>query len=393
MIMKKKEMIKRIREINARFKGLADTCEAEKRNLTPEEVEEKNALEAEKNVLELRLLQAEQPGRIPEENRENRSRAFVECVRALKRGLVGDNAPEEYRSLLADDGLMIPLTRGVTDSAAAAAVIPLTIGDVIEPLEKGLILDKVGCKMQYGIVGTWQFPVVAGGVEAELQDENVELTDKKVDISKITPSPRRVGITIPVSNRAIDQSGGLILDIVRRQLYMSLARLMNKWMFSKTQLSKASKGCFVDAYASPKVTCKGEVPTWAEVLQIESAVLEQGVIVDGSACWVCSASMEAKLKSAPKDAGSGRFILEDGKIDGYPVYVTEFVEKDMLGFGVFSYELVGQFGNMRMTVDSTSAAVAKKNLTYFVFNTDFDMLTLRPEAFAVGKTTAAGVGG
>ena len=65
----------------------------------------------------------------------------------------------------------------------------------------------------------------------------------------------------------------------------------------------------------------------------------------------------------------------------------------MLGFGVFSYELVGQFGDMRMTVDSTSAAVAKKNLTYFVFNTDFDMLTLRPEAFAVGKTTAAGVGG
>lgn len=393
MIMKKKEMIKRIRAINARFKGLADTCEAEKRNLTPEEVEEKNALEAEKNVLELRLLQAEQPGRIPEENRENRSRAFVECVRALKRGQMGDNAPEEYRSLLDDDGLMIPLTSDVTDSAAAAAVIPLTIGDVIEPLEKGLILDKVGCKMQYGIVGTWQFPVVAGGVEADLQDENVELTDKKVDISKITPTPRRVGITIPVSNRAIDQSGGLILDIVRRQLYMGLARLLNKWMFSKTQLSKASKGCFVDAYASPKVTCKGEVPTWAEVLQIESAVLEQGVIVDGSACWVCSASMEAKLKSAPKDAGSGRFILEDGKIDGYPVYVTEFVEKDMLGFGVFSYELVGQFGNMRMTVDSTSAAVAKKNLTYFVFNTDFDMLTLRPEAFAVGKTTTAGVGG
>lgn len=389
---KKKEMIKRIREINARFKELADACETEKRTLTPEEVEEKNALEAEKNVLELRLLQMEQPGRIPEENRENRSRAFVDCVRALKRGMVGDNAPEEYRSLLADDGLMIPLTRDVTDSTAAGAVIPLTIGDVIEPLEKGLILDKVGCKMQSGIVGTWQFPIVAGGVEAELQDENVDLTDKKVDISKITPTPRRVGITIPVSNRAIDQSGGLILDIVRRQLYMGLARLLNKWMFSKTQLSKASKGCFVDAYATPKVTFAGEAPTWAEVLQVESAVLEQGVIVDGSACWVCSASMEAKLKSAPKDAGSGRFILEDGKIDGYPVYVTEFVEKDMLGFGVFSYELVGQFGNMRMTVDSTSAAVAKKNLTYFVFNTDFDMLTLRSEAFAVGKTSV-GVGG
>lgn len=396
--MTRKEMMRRIREINARFKELADACETEKRGLTAEETQEMNALKAEKAVMELRMMQADRPDLMSETGRENRNRVFVECVRALKRGATPENAPEELRSLIADDGLVIPLTRAdaatVTDSADAAAVIPLTIGDIIEPLEKGLILDKVGCRMQYGIVGTWQFPVVAGGVEAELQDENVELTDKEIDISKLTPTPRRVGISIPVSNRAIDQSGGIILDIVLRQLVMALARLNNKWMFSKTQLTKASKGCFVDAYATPKVVCAGEVPTWKEVLQIESAVLEAGVIVDGSACWVCTASMEAKLKSAPKDAGSGRFIMEDGKIDGYPVYVTEYVEKDMLGFGVFSYELVGQFGEMRMTVDSTSAAVAKKNLTYFVFNTDFDMLTLRSEAFAVGKTTAnAGVGG
>lgn len=393
--MTRKEMMKRVREINARFKELADACETEKRNLTAEETQEMNALKAEKAVLELRMMQADRPDMTVETGRENRNRVFAECVRALKRGVTPENAPEELRSLLADDGLVIPLTRAdtVTDSTDAGAVIPLTIGDIIEPLEKGLILDKVGCKMQYGIVGTWQFPVVAGGVEAELQDENVDLTDKEIDISKLTPTPRRVGISIPVSNRAIDQSGGIILDIVRRQLVMALARLSNKWMFSKTQLTKASKGCFVDAYATPKVNCADEVPTWKEVLQIEAAVLEAGVIVDGSACWVCTASMEAKLKSAPKDEGSGRFIMEDGKIDGYPVYVTEYVEKDMLGFGVFSYELVGQFGEMRMTVDSTSAAVAKKNLTYFVFNTDFDMLTLRAEAFAVGKTKAAGVGG
>ena len=250
-----------------------------------------------------------------------------------------------------------------------------------------MILGKVGCKVQYGIEGAWQFPVVAGGVEAILEDENVELTDTKVDISKLNPAPRRVGISIPVSNHAIDQSSGLVLDIVLRQLTMGVTRLLNKWMFSKTQLSKASKGCFVDAYTTPAVTMAGAAPTWAEVLQIEAAALEKGVILDGTACWVCTASMLAKLKSTPKDAGSGLFICENGMIDGYPVYVTEYVEKDMLGFGVFSYELVGQFGKMRMTVDSQSAAVARKDLTYFVFNTHYDMLTLRSEAFAVGKAT------
>lgn len=378
-------MIKRVREINARFKELADTLEVEKRSMTAEELAEKEALTAEKAVLELRMLQTETNMAAVEQS-ENRSRVFSECVKYMKRGIYGDNLPEEYRSLLTENGLLIPITRDVIDSTGVGAIVPLTIGEVIEPLEKGLILDKVGTKMQYGIVGAWQFPVVAGGVEAELQDENVDLTDKKIDITKIVPEPRRVGISIPVSNRAIDQSAGLILDIVRKQLYLAIQRLLNKWMFNKTQLSKASKGCFVDAYAAEAVTFAGDVPTWAEVLKIEAAVMEKGVVMDGTAAWVCSASMFAKLKAAPKDAGSGRFIVEDGMIDGYPVFVTEFVEKDMLGFGVFSYELVGQFGEMRMTVDSTSAAVAKKNMTYFVFNTDFDMLTLRSEAFAVGKT-------
>lgn len=379
-------MKKRIREINARFNELADLIEKEKRSMTAEEVAEKDALTAEKAVLELRMAQVDN---IPSESeqKENRSKMFAECIKYLKRGLTGDALPEEYRSVIAENGLLIPMTRDVQDNASVANIVPLTIGEIIEPLEKGLILDKVGCKVQTGMVGAWQFPVVAGGVEAELQDENVELTDKKIDISKIAPTPRRVGISIPVSNRAIDQSGGVILDIVRKQLSMALQRLLNKWMFNKTQVSKASDGCFVKAYATPAVTCAGATPTWAEVLQIEAKVLGAGIIPDGTAAWVCTSSMYAALKAAPKDAGSGRFIVEDGMIDGYPVFVTEYVEKDMLGFGVFSYELVGQFGEMRMTVDSTSAAVAKKNLTYFVFNTDFDMLTLREEAFAVGKTT------
>lgn len=382
--MTKREMMKRVREINARFKEMADTLEAEKRQMTQDEIDEKNALTAEKAVLELRMAQADQPRTEQTVQRENRGRVFDEAVRFMRNG---GQISEETRSLVKAGGMDIPLTRDVTDSTTAAPIIPLTIGDVIEPLEKGLILGRVGCKVQYGIEGAWQFPVVAGGVEATLEDENVELTDTKVDLTKLTPTPKRVGISIPVSNHAIDQSSGLVLDIVQRQLTMGLARLLNKWMFNKTQLSKASKGCFVDAYATPAVTMAGAAPTWTEVLQIEAAALEKGVVLDGTACWVCSASMMAKLKSTPKDTGSGLFICENGMIDGYPVYVTEYVDKDMLGFGVFSYELVGQFGKMRMTVDSQSAAVAKKDLTYFIFNTHYDMLTLRSEAFAVGKAT------
>lgn len=39
-----------------------------------------------------------------------------------------------------------------TNTTDASSMIPTTIGDVIEPLEKGLIISKLGIKMQYGLV-------------------------------------------------------------------------------------------------------------------------------------------------------------------------------------------------------------------------------------------------
>ena len=100
---------------------------------------------------------------------------------------------------------------------------------------------------------------------------------------------------------------------------------------------------------------------------------------DGTAAYVCSATKYAELESTPRDAGSGKMVIENGNLNGFPVFVTEYVGEGVLGFGVFSYELVGQFGKTRLIYDPYTGA--KKNLVYFVFNSDFDMLTLRTEAF------------
>ena len=78
-------------------------------------------------------------------------------------------------------------------------------------------------------------------------------------------------------------------------------------------------------------------------------------------------------------------VTENGLINGFPVFMTEYVGDGVLGFGIFNYELVGQFGKMHIIVDPYTGA--KKNLVYFVMNTDFDMLTVRPEAFGIAKIT------
>lgn len=363
----------RITEINLRFEEMARAVETEKRSLTDAEKEERAALVQEKEILQLRLERSEHNPASPQEL--SRERAFAQAIASMQGKC---EMPEECRSLVSGTDMAIPINRDIQNTTSAQAVIPLTIGDIIQPLEKGLILDKVGLKMQYGMVGAWQYPIVAG-VEATIEDENAEVNDTKIDISKINPTPRRVTIAIPVSNRAIDQSNGTLLEIVRTQLPMAVSRLLNKWMFSPTKITtKASEGCFVNP--TTKATYSGKI-TWKDAIMLKGKVMKQGVIFDGTPAYVCSASTYADLESTPRDAGSGLMVIENGKINGLPVFITEYVGDDFLGFGVFSYQLVGQFGQMRMTYDPYTGA--KKNLVYFVFNTDFDMLTLRPEAFGV----------
>ena len=375
------QMRNRIKEINTRIGEMADNLEKEKRGLTPEETEEKNALIQEKEILQLRL---NQEGQARNEEEISNERAFATTIAAMHNQR---EIPEQLRSLVNGNEMQIPIHRDIQDAASADAVIPLTIGDIIPPLEKGLILDKVGMKMQYGMVGAWQYPIVAG-VEATLEDENVEINDTKIDISKLSPTPRRVAISIPVSNRAIDQSNGALLSIVKEQLPLAISRLLNRWMFSQKKITdKASEGCFVNP--TSKLSYTNNI-TYKDAVKLKGAVMKQGVIFDGTPAYVCSASTYADLESTPRDQGSGLMVIEGGRINGYPVFITEFIGDDCLGFGVFSYQLVGQFGKMRMTYDPYTGA--KKNLVYFVFNSDFDMLSLRKEAFGILTKEGADLG-
>lgn len=372
----KKQMRDRVSEINARFTEIASLIESEKRSMTADEVVEKDALKLEKEVIELRLLQSDR-GQLTREQISN-DRAFDMMIGSIVHGRALED--ESLKALRTTDGKMegmiIPATRAIQDTDSVDPLVPLTIGDIIEPLEKGLILSRLGLKLQYGMKGTWQFPVVAG-VEASLEGETIEISDTTIDISKISPSPKRAAIAIPISSRAINQSNGVIRQIVLTQIHMSVARLLNKWMFSPTKITSiASEGCFVN----PKAQISGTI-NWNNVVALECDVMATGVnMEDATGAYVCNAKVYAKLKTTSKDKGSGQMLIgADGKMNGYPVYVTEYVKADTLNFGVFSYEMLGQFGDASLIYDPYTGA--KRNLVYFVYNADFDLFTLRPEAF------------
>ena len=272
---------------------------------------------------------------------------------------------------------------------ANGGMIPLTIKDILPPLEMGLILDKVGIPVETGVIGDISWPVL-GSVEASIKGEKEALTDTGIDLSNITPKKARVGITIPVTYQAINSTSSDLLSIVQNQARMGIRRLVNRVSFSHQKFTGDFHGPFAGAKTSGSFA--GAVPTFKELLAMKGKVASEGVEMIGF-CFVMSENMKATLEATPIDAGSGRMIVENGTINGYPVFTTEFINYgsggdkagvEYIAAGCFGYLAVNQYGDLRVVVDPYTRA--KEDIVQVTINSDWSMTTLRSEAFALYKT-------
>lgn len=370
--------------IKEQMRNLLSGAKSNNRGLNEDEQEKFNGLLARKNQLTideaLRGLEAEKAS-----NLEVNKRALFAKVLY---DVCNHRSLDDYGSFADAKGLNFSTraeaTPVVNDTTSSASMIPVTIGDVIKPLEKGLIIQKLGIKMQYGLVGELSFPTLAA-VEATIEGENTKLNATKLDIGNLKARPWRVGISIPLSNDAIDQTNDNLFELTVEQLSLSVARLLNKVMFSSVKIGKASAGPFVKA--EPNLEYESAL-TFEDVVALETDVMDAGVDVsDGTAAYVCSPKVYGKLKATRIEAGSPEMILKDGMMNGYPVLMTNYMGADELGFGVFSNVGIGQWGKIRLTIDDLS--MADTNETKFTHNSKYDIITARPEAFALAKKKVA----
>lgn len=274
-------------------------------------------------------------------------------------------------------------------------IIPLSVEDILKPLNEGFILDKVGISMPTGLVGDYVWPIYEM-VEASVMGEGVALGDTKIEFSKLTASPERVGLAIPVTNQALNQTDGILETIVKEIMPQAIQQLLNKIVFGLTKVTGASNlvGPFADIATnkSSEIVSLSATPTFKELnAKMKAAVLETGI--DGSAmCWVMTKSMAAVFEGTPiNEKGVYIPMLQDGKLCGLPVYTTNVMRgsdgAEYIGLGDWRYQPMGLFNSLRFIVDPYSQA--RKDSVDFVLNADYGTKTLRPEAFKLGKAATA----
>jgi HK97 family phage major capsid protein len=377
-IAEREAMIQKRESVNIAMQAIVDKAESEKRSLSAEENTQYQKYQSEFNKytreIQMNVDAVNMLKQTPVETKSNNTLLREAFINAKKEGKAEFVIQREINT---------------TATIDEGGLIPLTVKDVLPPLEMGLIYDQIGVPVQTGVVGNLQWPVL-GSVEADIVGETIELTDKKLDLSKINAKQVRIGISFTVSNQAINNSTVDLMALIQQQARAGLRRTLNRAMFSHENFT----GDFHGPYAGAKAngTFAGAVPTYGELLAMKGAVAETGVEMVGF-CYVMSEAMKATLEATPIDAGSGRMIIENGRIAGYPVFTTEFInygsgktkaDVEYIAAGVYGYLALNQHGELRMVVDPYTQA--KKDCVVITLNADWSLTTLRSEAFALYKT-------
>lgn len=370
-----RELISRHQENCARIQEIATLCETEKRERSQQENEEYETLVRDNDIISMKIRAIQSPA-MPQ---------TVDADTVLRESILTDK--RTVTVMLMRDLMMTPDLDGT-------GIIPVQQQEMLKPLRAGLIWDLVGLTIRTGLRGgTLRWPRHGKG-QAHWVAEGERLEDGAIDWNKLECKPERLGCAIPVTREELNDSEGIVEGVVREEMPAAIVDCVNEALFTteKTYKNKEGQtktrkvyGPFVKA-AESAMEFAGSIPTRKELLKMKAKVTKAGIKLYAP-CWVMTEDMKAELEDVKVDAGSGRFVCENDRILGYPVFTTPSIGAGNVGFGDWYYQAAAFFDSMNLIVDPYT--LARKNAVDFVLNARFATVTLFEEAFVLGKAKAA----
>lgn len=367
--MKKEELKLRKREIQTRMAELNEKAGNEKRPLTADEKTEWDSLSRESEMIRMQVMSMASDAELAK-MRENEDKNAK--LREILKGAEG-----KIREIT-----LFPASVGSTSNITASGAINLSIHELIPTLHEGLGLPST-LRIVTGVKGDEVWPVNTDDVEMEEVGEVEALSDQVVNFAKIQPTQRRVGLKVPVSNMAIDDSAFDLMAFVQTKFTLALRKYLAKKIYSQANWS-GNKGPFSNL--TPKGTITIGAGAYKNILKAVAEFSDKG-FYEGNVVLIMDRATEAELKATPKIEGAaGGFVIENGLCAGYPYVLTHYINTTLsdgklvptqgkvLGIGYFEWFALQQHGEVRFTVDPVT--LADKGVTRVILNTAWSMTDL-----------------
>lgn len=270
-----------------------------------------------------------------------------------------------------------------TGSLEASGAVRLHINDFLPTLDNSLQLPP-GLEVDTGVSGDEVWPVSINDVELEEEDETATLNDQSLGFAQTRgATPVRNGITVEVSNTAIDSAGFDLLSYVQKKFELAQRRYIASHLYSTARWD-GNNGPF-----SSENHLQWSVPsgTLYDSIVAQMTALEEQGFDTSEACIVVDFDMEARLKYSPIREGEGRMIIEDGLCCGYPYVANKYFNTEMnsqgqlvkktddaIGIAIFKWFKIAQHNQARLIIDGVTQSY--RNVTSITLNTAWSFTDL-----------------
>lgn len=297
--------------------------------------------------------------------------------------VVAKGIAEMRKSGLAVAGsIQLPVLETENEEMRANGVLAQTAGagaeniateklDILEPLRANMVMSQAGATYLTGLVGNISIPAYTGSNVA-WAGETAAAANGAGDWSEIKLQPRRLTAYVDVSKEFLLQDSNDAEAMLRRDIIAAIGnKLESTILGADAGTDEKPEGLFNG------VTAMTTAVKFGDIVDAEAEL--DAANVSGAYTYILSPKAKAALRTLSKDAGSGRFVLEDGEIEGSKALVSSNVVAKGMVVGDFTDYIIAQWGAIDLVVDNYTKATEGK--VRLVVNAYFDAKPRRATSF------------
>jgi len=256
-----------------------------------------------------------------------------------------------------------------TENAALVATQVLA-ESYIEALRAASIVSTMGAVILDGLTGNVDVPRTDTAAAFTWLAEDGSSANTELVTGTVALSPKTLSGSVPITRRLMKQSSVAAEQLVRDDLTLGAALTVDTGALVGTGASNQPTGVTSAAGVGTVTIVTPGQPTWANLVEFESDVAVSNGL-RGSLHYVMRPEVVGFCKSTEKATGNGRYLVEANECNGYPAIGSTLLAANGIIFGNFSEILIGMWGGLDLTVD-TSTDAAKGGVVIRAFQ-DIDI--------------------
>lgn len=297
--------------------------------------------------------------------------------------VVAKGVQEMRKSGLAVAGsIQLPVMETENEEMRANGVLAQTAGagmeniateklDILEPLRANMVMSQAGATYLTGLVGNISIPAYTGSNVA-WAGEVAAAANGAGDWSEIKLQPHRLTAYVDVSKEFLLQDSNDAEAMLRRDIIAAIGNKLEATILGADAGTNEKPAGLFDGVNAMTTAVK-----FGDIVDAEAEL--DAANVSGAYTYILSPKAKAALRTLSKDAGSGRFVLEDGEIEGSKALVSSNVVAKGFVVGDFTDYVIAQWGAIDLVVDNYTKATEGK--VRLVVNAYFDAKPRRATSF------------